>query len=208
MAQREGEDAWAGAIAREIQRRGFAVSDETPVAALGPALCQRAARLERHGALRPAGVGRGAGWRLEPEMRDDRVRWIEPGRASRAERRYLAAMESLRRGLNRELWLGLFGFEAHFALYPPGARYRTHLDRFADASHRIVSVVFYLNPAWCEERGGALRLYLEGPDAPPWQDVAPLGGRLLVFESARFHHEVRPALDARRSIVGWFTRRG
>jgi SM-20-related protein len=207
MAERGDEDAWAGAIARELRQRGFAVCDEAPVAALRPALCERAAGLERDGAFRPAGVGRGAGWRLRPEIRDDRARWIEPWCASRAERRYLAAMESLRLGLNRELLLGLFGFEAHFALFPPGARYRTHLDRFADASHRIVSVVFYLNQAWSEAQGGALRLYLEDPDAPPWQDVLPLGGRLVVFESARFHHEVRPAQDARRSIVGWFTRR-
>jgi len=159
----------------------------------------------RRGAFRHAGVGRGASLRIVPEVRDDRVCWVDPGRPTRREARYLAAMQSLRRALNRELYLGLFGFEAHHAVYPPGARYRTHLDRFASASHRAVSTVLYLNEGWRAQDGGSLRLYLDAPDRAPWRDVAPEGGRLVLFESGRFHHEVLPATRERWSLVGWLT---
>lgn len=202
-----GDDACAHALAEALREEGIAVVDTHPVATLRAALWERAHRLEREGGFRHAGVGRGRGWRLRPEIRNDRVHWIDPPGASRGERRYLEAMEALRLGLNRELLLGLFSFEAHYALYPPGARYHTHLDRFAGASHRILSVVFYLNETWSEAEGGALRLYLDAPDAAPWRDVLPLGGRLVLFDSGRFHHEVQPATRARRSLVGWFTRR-
>ena len=34
--------------------------------------------------------------------------------------------------LNRDLFLGLEDFESHFAMYPPGAFYLKHVDRFRD----------------------------------------------------------------------------
>ena len=56
-------------------------------------------------------------------------------------------MDSLREALNRGLFLGLEDFECHFALYPPGAFYRKHVDRFRDDDRRMVSAVIYLNDA-------------------------------------------------------------
>jgi len=165
-------------------------------------------RLHRRGGFRHAGVGRGASFRVAPELRDDRVCWIDPAAATRRQTAWLARMEALRRALNRRLLLGLFGFETHLACYPPGARYRTHRDRFADAAHRTVSVLLYLNEGWSAEHGGALRLYHEAADSPPWTEVAPVGGTLVAFRSAEFPHEVLPAARERWSAVGWFgTRR-
>ncbi len=158
----------------------------------------------RRGGFRPAGVGRGDSLRVRPEIRDDQVCWIDAARPTRAQARYLAAMEVLRRALNQGLWLGLFGFEAHLTVYPPGARYQRHLDRFAGASHRAVSAVLYLNETWDPADGGALRLYLDERDQ---RDLAPLGGRLVLFRSERFEHEVLPAARERVSATGWFTRR-
>jgi len=200
-APREREVAAAFAADGLARVDGFWSAAETR------GLAEEARRDQRRGTFRHAGVGRGASFRIRPEVRDDRVRWIDPARPGRREARYLAAMEALRRALNRELYLGLFGFEAHFACYPPGARYRTHLDRFAAASHRVVSSVLYLNEGWRPADGGALRLYLGEPDREPWRDVAPEGGRLVLFESGRFPHEVLPAERERWSLVGWFTTR-
>jgi len=194
-------------IAGALGRNGFALADAFLPEAEIRGLADEARRGHRLGRFRHAGVGRGTTFRLRPEIRNDHVRWLDPGNPTRRERRYLAAMQSLRLDLNRELLLGLFGFEAHFAVYPPGARYRTHLDRFASASHRVVSAVLYLNEAWDAEDGGALRLYLGEPDVEPRIDFAPLGGRLVLFESGRFHHEVLPARRERYSLVGWFTTR-
>lgn len=166
-----------------------------------------ALRHYRAGGFRHAGVGRGASFRIQPEVRNDQVRWLDPLAPSLSERRFLERMEILRQAINQTLFLGLMGFEAHFAVFPPEARYRCHLDQFRNALHRVVSAIVYLNEAWSAADGGALRLYLEEPEAPPYQDVLPLGGRLVCFASGRFHHEVLPAARDRVSVTGWFTTR-
>lgn len=154
--------------------------------------------------FRHAGVGRGASFRVRPDVRGDRVAWIDPARATRRQASWLARMERLRGTLNRTLTLGLFGFEAHLALYPPGTFYATHLDRFREAAHRCVSTLLYLNEDWRPEDGGALRLHLEAADRAPWHDVAPVGGTLACFLSGDFAHQVLPATRERWSVVGWF----
>jgi SM-20-related protein len=116
-------------------------------------------------------------------------------------------MERLRLALNRRLYLGLFGFEAHLACYAPGARYEAHVDRFRSAPQRAVSTTLYLNEGWTAEDGGELRLYLGTNADSPFVDVAPLAGTLVVFASERFLHAVLPARRERLSITGWFTRR-
>ena len=106
-------------------------------------------------------------------------------------------------GLNRELMLGLDELEAHFAMYAPGTRYAKHRDRFRDDDARVLSSVLYLNDDWQESDGGALRLYL--PDRH--LDVYPSAGKLVLFLSADFEHEVLAATRDRLSIAGWFRRR-
>src|SRR5690554_1726629 len=69
-------------------------------------------------------------------------------------------MARLRLILNRTLLLGLDNYETHYALYPPGAGYSRHLDRFKDNPLRTVSVVLYLNSQWQPGDGGELRLHL------------------------------------------------
>jgi SM-20-related protein len=114
-------------------------------------------------------------------------------------------MESLRQALNRDLFLGLEDFESHFALYPPGAFYVRHLDRFRDNDRRTVSTVLYLNEGWLPQHGGQLRMYLkDGVE----HDVQPVGGSLVVFLSGDVPHEVLPASRERLSLTGWFRRRG
>ena len=198
---------WRTALATALECQGFAVLDETPLAVLAPALAADARRLERAGRFRAAGVGRGASFRVRPELRDDHVLWWDPERCTPAMRCYLDEIERLRQHLNQTLWLGLTRFETHFAVYPVGARYRTHLDRFASAPHRMISLIFYLNEGWEESDGGHLRLYLDEPERAPWHDILPVTGRLVAFESGRFYHEVRPGGRLRRSVVGWLARR-
>ena len=82
-------------------------------------------------------------------------------------------------------------------MYPPGAFYRRHLDRFASDDRRALSCVLYLNEAWRAEDGGALRLYLPGRH----RDVLPRAGTLVAFLSERFEHEVLPAQRERLSLT-------
>ncbi|TFB40037.1 2OG-Fe(II) oxygenase [Pseudomonas sp. F01002] len=156
------------------------------------------------GELAPAAVGRGSTSEIREGIRGDHIQWIEPGQALACDS-YLDLMDSLREAMNRGLFLGLEDFESHFALYPPGAFYLKHVDRFRDDDRRMVSAVVYLNDAWLPEHGGQLRMYL---DESVEHDVVPIGGCLVVFLSGEVPHEVLPATRDRLSLTGWFRRRG
>ncbi|MEE4464990.1 2OG-Fe(II) oxygenase, partial [Azotobacter chroococcum] len=155
------------------------------------------------GELTPAAIGRGGRQLVQEGVRGDYTAWLEPGQCAPGDA-WLALMESLRQTLNRELFLGLEELECHFALYPPGACYQRHLDRFRDDDSRTVTVVLYLNEAWQPDEGGELRLYLPNGRV---HDVMPQGGSLACFMSADFPHEVLPATRERLSLTGWFRRR-
>jgi SM-20-related protein len=196
----------ASAIVEQIAAQGWGVSDGF----LSPQLAQRlrdeADALRAQGAFYAAGIGSGAGTRREVAVRSDETRWLEAADATPAQLEYLNAAEALRLRLNRELQLGLFQLETHFAFYAPGAFYRRHRDRSPAGRERVISCVLYLNEGWRAEDGGALRLYL-GTNASDWRDILPEAGRLVCFQSDRFDHEVLPATRSRWSVTGWFSRR-
>jgi SM-20-related protein len=198
------EDARHERIARDLATDGFSIDPRF----LPPGECARLARrgraLWQRGALRAAAIGRGAARVRRPEIRGDFVRWIDPAAATRGEAALLARVEKLRAALNRSLQLGAFDLELHWALYPPGALYARHRDRFRGERARVVSLVLYLNDAWQPRDGGALRLYL---DANASLDVAPRAGTLVAFLSDRFEHEVLPARRERLSLTGWLRQR-
>ncbi|MBB1518851.1 2OG-Fe(II) oxygenase [Aquipseudomonas guryensis] len=157
----------------------------------------------QNGALNPAGVGRGSALAVREGIRGDQIQWLEAGQQPACDR-YLAAMDELRQALNQAFFLGLADYESHFALYPPGAFYQKHLDRFRDDDRRTVSAVFYLNDNWQPEQGGALRIY---PADGALLDLLPEAGSLVLFMSAELPHEVLPASRERLSLTGWFRRR-
>ncbi|RTM15835.1 2OG-Fe(II) oxygenase, partial [Stutzerimonas stutzeri] len=151
----------------------------------------------------PAGVGRGEAQAVREGIRSDHIQWLEPGQSPVCDD-YLEVMDGLRQQLNRELFLGLEEFECHFAFYPPGAFYQTHLDRFRDDDSRSVTAVLYLNPDWQPAHAGELRMHM--PDGSQL-DVPPLAGNLVVFLSGEFPHEVLVTQADRLSLTGWFRRR-
>ena len=142
-------------------------------------------------------------FRSHAGIRGDQIQWLEEGQNSTVDR-YLALMEQLRSAINQTLFLGLEDFEGHFALYPPGAFYKKHLDRFRDDDRRVVTCVAYLNEQWLHEQGGELRMYLDGGQT---HDVVPQAGTLVVFMSEQWPHAVLPATRDRLSITGWLRRR-
>lgn len=191
-------------VSRAIADRGYAIDLGFLDAGAAAAWAEEARASFREGKFHPAGIGRGERRRLRSEERGDFTRWLDPPGASAFERRYFEVMEELRQTLNRDLTLGLFDIEAHLALYPPGSRYRCHLDRFEGEGSRIVSVVLYLNAGWSADDRGSLRLYLGKPESDPFVDVLPQAGTLACFLSDRFHHEVLPARRERLAATGWF----
>ena len=165
------------------------------------ALARECAALHAAGELAAARIGRE---KVASELRGDHTRWFDMAAPTAAQRPYVEALEALRIALNRALMLGVVENEAHYAVYPPGARYARHLDQPRQLEARVVSVVYYLNADWRAEDGGALRLYL---DDGSHRDVLPQAGRMVLFLSSRFEHEVLPATRERMSIACWMRRR-
>lgn len=76
------------------------------------------------------------------------------------------------------------------AIYPGAtrSRYHPHIDNDRDFIHRSLTAILYLNPDWCREDGGELRLFNEASlplpqpmDLGSKYDVVPEFNRLLVF---------------------------
>ena len=110
------------------------------------------------------------------------------------------------------LFLGLFDYECHYAWYPAGGYYRTHLDAFRGEDNRKVSTVVYLNDDWKPSDGGELVIH-QPVDDQRLDDttmyamariVTPRFGTMVLFLSEEFPHEVRTAARARYSLAGWF----
>lgn len=193
-------DAWLD----RLRGQGFAVRDGVLPEALTRALAGEAERLRADEALRRAGVGRADDHELNARVRRDKVAWLDA--STLAQVQYLEAMEQVRLEVNRELLLGVFAFEAHFAVYEPGAFYARHVDAFRGARNRVLSTVLYLNHDWREGDGGELAVYPpdSAEDAPPQELVAPVAGRMAFFLSEEIPHAVLTANAARYSIAGWF----
>lgn len=191
------------AIVDDLATRGWSQQNLFLPQALTRELAAECQQRAASGRLSPAGTGRGASIKVRESVRGDSIEWLESGESAAVDG-YMGLMDALRQGLNQQLYLGLEDYESHFALYPPGAFYLRHVDRFRDDDRRVVSAVLYLNEGWQAEQGGALRLYLE--EEREW-DVLPEAGRLVIFMSANLPHEVLPATRERMSLTGWFRRR-
>jgi SM-20-related protein len=193
-------------IAEDLATTGWSVSpgflDELAI----DALIETEKRLWEDEAFRQAGIGAGGQHAVRPEIRSDRILWLDDADLPEAVRPYRARIDALSAALNETLYLGLRGFEAHFAVYPPGACYRPHLDQFKTVQHRMISCLLYLNRGWAQEDGGQLRIY--PPDAPNnvYVDVWPEAGTFVCFRSDRIVHEVLPARRHRFSLTGWLHR--
>jgi len=198
----------------EIANRGWAVvSDFLPSGTIA-LLRGEAQQFWQAEEFRAAGIGRAGGYAVRADIRSDHIRWLDEQALTPAQKIYWDAVEELRQTLNHELFLSLASFESHLAVYPPGAAYQKHLDRFGDADERTISCTLYLNQGWRAEDGGQLRLYLpeseltaESELTGGYLEVLPVAGMCVLFRSDTFFHEVLPANRIRFSLTGWFRRR-
>ncbi|GEM74505.1 2OG-Fe(II) oxygenase [Vibrio sagamiensis] len=138
--------------------------------------------------------------RLE-SIRSDKIQWLNEA-MGRPVHEFLDKMETVRLEVNRNFYLGLFEYEAHFAKYEKGDLYQKHLDSFQGNKNRRLTTVFYLNDNWNEEDAGELVVYDLADNK--LITIPPKAGRLFVFFSERFPHEVLPTNSERFSIAGWF----
>ena len=148
-----------------------------------------------------AGIGREDAHQLNQFVRRDRIHWLDRNNTVAAF--YLEWAEQLRQRVNRELFLGLFDYECHYAHYPKGAFYKKHVDAFKGNSNRRLTTILYLNPDWQPADGGELVMY-EADSQTILETVMPTFGTLVMFLSEEFPHEVLPANRSRYSLTGWF----
>ncbi|MGH8373337.1 MAG: 2OG-Fe(II) oxygenase [Gammaproteobacteria bacterium] len=193
-------------FAAEVIRQGWCVQPgflpDARVAELGDVVRAQWAL----GNLHKAGIGRGAAHSVRHDIRGDHVLWLDQCKAPLVRRFIGEELESLRLAFNAAGYLGLYEFEGHFAVYPSGAGYARHLDRFRDSDARVISLVLYLNQDWQAADEGELCLY-PGIEQQEVIRVLPAGGTLVGFLSAEIAHEVLPARRDRFSMSGWFRRR-
>lgn len=148
-----------------------------------------------------AQVGRGAAKKQISSIRGDVIDWLDP--TDSTDQAYLACMEELRLGLNASLYLGLFDYECHYAIYGEGDGYAKHSDVLQGKKNRILTTVLYLNEDWQACDGGELVVF-EPTGQSAIATVNPTFGTMIIFLSESFPHEVLVSRTTRRSIAGWF----
>ena len=152
-----------------------------------------------------AGVGRNDEYMTKKAIRSDKIQWLQSDMGPPVSD-FLQRMNDVRLEVNRHLFLGLFEYEAHFAKYEQGDFYQKHVDCFRGQENRKLTTVFYLNEDWQPEHGGRLKMY--DLDDNELATLDPNAGRLVVFLSELFPHEVLPVIQQRVSIAGWFRTNG
>lgn len=189
-------------IADQLEHTGYIVLDQPLLASVSRQLFERCQDDVRFHA---AQIGRGPDRQRIDTIRGDVISWLDVGNS--IDQAYLDWMETLRRGLNQALYLGLFDYECHYAIYPAGAGYAKHSDVLRGRQNRILSTVYYLNEDWQSCDGGELVLF----DPEGEQVIATLNptfGTMIIFLSDSFPHEVLISRNTRRSIAGWFRASG
>lgn len=191
-------------IADALERDGFALL-QAPVEQMLLSGLSARCHDDAPDRFHAAGVGRGQALQVNPAVRGDVIAWLDAQEA--VDRAWLEAMEALRLGLNEALFLGLFDYEAHYAVYGAGQGYARHSDVLRSGRPRLLTTVLWLNERWQPGDGGELCLY-RPDEARPFETIAPTHGRMIVFLSDRFPHEVLPSRVPRYSVAGWFRGRG
>jgi len=185
-------------IIDSIADEGYIILDDVLDEETVQGLAKRIRGLE---GLKEAKIGRGNERQNVSTIRSDKTLWLEG--KDESEKVYLTWMESLKQNINKELYLGLHEYEAHFAHYEEGAFYQKHVDVLKGSNKRLLTTVFYLTADWKEGDGGELLIYDEKGQTI-LEKVEPKIGRMVVFLSDKFPHEVLPSKIDRYSIAGWF----
>jgi len=147
----------------------------------------------------PAGIGALEKHALRQEVRGDNTYWLDPA----VDDELLPFWELVDETIyifKRYCYLSLAGSEFHFAQYPPGGHYDTHLDQFDGRSNRVISMIIYLNEDWKKGDGGELEILQRDGSAIL---VQPVKGRCVMFKSDVVPHGVLRSNADRYSLTGW-----
>jgi SM-20-related protein len=188
-------------VAAALTKTGYAVIEDALPFACWRELRAEAEQLLDAEAFAEGRIGHGRARHEDKVTRGDSLCWLDPEMPAGG--MYLRWMNELRLMLNRDLFLGLNAFEAHYAHFPVGGFYGAHLDRDQDSNARVLSAVLYCNQDWPADAGGAFVMY--DAQGAVCLTLAPRGGTLILFLSAGALHEAKAALRARWSVAGWYS---
>jgi SM-20-related protein len=187
-------------IAQELEQTGYIVLANALAGELLHGL-QKRCEVDSSDRFHAAHVGRGTAKQKIESLRGDAISWIEAN--DPVDCAFLEQMETLRRELNARLFLGMFDYESHYAIYNSGYGYAKHSDVLQGKKNRILTTVLYLNEDWQPEHGGELVVYDPSGETAILK-VQPTFGTMIIFLSESFPHEVLISNTTRRSIAGWF----
>ncbi|MCB0663778.1 MAG: 2OG-Fe(II) oxygenase [Saprospiraceae bacterium] len=192
----------------DLTENSFAIVDDFLSPVEVSSLSQLLADQFDAGDFKLAGIGNMQNFNVDKQIRNDHISWLDPESTDPGIVNLFHKIDGVVSYLNRTCFLALSEYEFHFARYQPGSFFKRHLDAFKTDDSRKISMVMYLNENWKAEEGGAIHLYVPGPDGTETTKVVyPIAGRLVCFRSDILEHEVIPATRARMSITGWLKTR-
>lgn len=159
--------------------------------------------------FKKSAIGNWTNEQVMKAVRGDFIFWLDEANCNTAETRFFSRLNDFIDYINRTCFMGITEQEFHYALYPEGTFYKRHLDTFQNDSRRKLSIVCYLNEEdWLPEYGGELAIYLPDNGSERTENIYPMQGRMVIFESSVLEHEVKPVKQERLSITGWLKTRG
>lgn len=185
-------------LVQQLSQQNWAIADQFLTPDQCQSLRERIDHLQQQGALHPAGIGKLQDFELNREVRGDQIYWLDRQPDHLVSQEVVHTIEDLRLYVNRTCFLGLKSFESHLTAYPPGSFYKRHRDRFRHLSHRVLTLVIYLNEDWQPSDGGQLVIY----DHDQIVHVDPINGRAILFTS-ELEHEVLLSHAKRYSVTCW-----
>lgn len=186
-----------------ILENGYAYCDDFLNEMEVQKLLQRFEERYEDGQFKAANIGKTSESNLNIQIRGDEILWLENDSANASEQAFLAKNQAFINYLNQTCYLGIKNAEIHFAKYGLGKFYKRHRDSFQAQKGRILSVIYYLNNDWKPKDGGCLMIYPQKNGQEQTIKIAPIGGRLVCFESDKLDHEVLETFAERFSITGW-----
>lgn len=187
-------------IIDDLVSQGYAIIDDLLEDKATQLIKNRLLALKAEEEFKKSGIGKSISHQVDESIRGDFIRWIETDDLHSSMEVYYQFIEALIIYSNRHLYLNLKDLEGHYTFYPPGKGYLKHRDRFREKSHRVLSMVYYLNENWQTGDGGELDVYDDR--VKKLRTIEPKMNRLVVFKSEMIH-EVLPSIKARYSITTW-----